>query len=148
MPLINALFLALAAGTLIALPAVIAELGKPPNSLPLLLDIKADEGGRLSKREVFWLGLLLHYLMAAVFGLGYELLALRDFFSYPFRLGNLLLYGVMFWIFVGAFVMPIFRLGFFGRRGGTWSWFELLIVHLLLAFFIWLGIIIFPVLRP
>jgi hypothetical protein len=86
--------------------------------------------------------------MAAVFGVAYELLALRDFFSYPYRIGNLLLYGIVFWIFVGAFVMPIFRLGFFGRRGGRWSWLELLVVHLLLAFFIWLGIIIFPVLRP
>jgi|GEM_PF-2615484 len=147
MPLVDALFLSLAASFVIALPAIVAELGRPPKDVPLFVDIKNVWGYKLNPREVFWLGFLIHLLMAALFGALYFLLTQFGYVR-PYRLGGLLTYATGFYLLVGLVIFPVFRLGLFGRKEGPWVWFELLVVHHLLGFLMWAGVTAFPALMP
>jgi len=147
MPVIFALFLALTSALALAIPALIAELGKAPADVPLFIDVRSFWGHRFNKREVFWIGLFIHFLMAALFGVLYELLALTGYVR-PFFLGNMIAYATSFYILVGVVIFPLVGLGFFGRKEGNWAWFELLIVHHFLAVFMWVLVNVFPVLRP
>ena len=148
MPIISAVFLSLTAGVITALPGFFSELGKKgPKNIPLLVDVKTFWGRRLSRWEVFWFGLFIHLLMAALFGAMYELIVVKSLVD-PYHWGNLAVYATFFWLFVGGVIFPIVGLGLFGKKEGKWVWFELLVVHHLFAFFIWLLIILFPALLP
>jgi hypothetical protein len=148
MPIISAVFLSLTAGVITAIPGFISELGKKaPRNIPLLVDVKTFWGKRLTRGEVFWFGLFIHLLIAALFGALYEYLVLNDIVR-PFHLGNLLVYAFCFYLFIGGVVFPIVGLGLFGRKEGKTVWYELLITHHLLGFFVWLGILLFPYLKP
>lgn len=147
MILVSAIFLSLAAASIVALPACFTELKKHPEDMPLLLDVKTFWGRKLSPREVFWCGLFIHFLMAAAFGLLYESLIIFNLVK-PFHLDNLLAYATAFFLVVGGVVFPLVRCGFFGSKMGPWVWFELLVVHHLFGFFMWLLVRLFPLLTP
>jgi hypothetical protein len=147
MPIINALFLALVAGLILAIPAIIAELGKPPADVPLFVDVRSFWGKHLTKREAFWFGLLIHFIMVSFFGVLYEHVVIQGVVP-PYRLGGLLAYASGFWVVVGAVIFPLVGLGFFGRKEGKFVWLELLVVHHLLALLMWLTVLVFPVLKP
>lgn len=148
MSTINAIFLSLVAGIITAVPAFLSEIGKrPPKDIPLLVDIKSFWGRKLSNGEVFWLGLFIHLVLAALFGAMYELIVVKSLVD-PYHINNLVIYATFFWLFVGGVVFPVVGLGLFGKKEGKWVWLELLVVQYLLAFFIWLGVFLFPVLKP
>jgi hypothetical protein len=148
MPVISAVFLALVAGLITAVPGFISELAKKgPKNIPLLIDVKTFWGHKLTRGEVFWFGLFIHLLMAALFGALYELIVVKAFVR-PYHLDNLFAYASCFYLFVGGVIFPVVGAGLFGRKEGKTVWYELLIVHHLFAFFVWLGIYLFPALRP
>ena len=148
MPIVSAIFLSLTAGVITAIPGFLSELGPAgPKDIPLLVDIKTFWGRSLSRGEVFWFGLFIHLLMAALFGALYELIVVKSFVQ-PYHLDNLMIYAVFFWLFVGGVIFPIVGLGLFGKKEGKWVWFELLVVHHLFGLFMWLLVALFPVLLP
>jgi len=148
MPVISAIFLSLSAGVITAIPGIFSEFGKKaPKNIPLLIDVKTFWGKRLTRGEVFWLGLFVHLLMAAFFGALYELIVVKSLVE-PYRLGNLLVYASFFYVLVGGAIFPIVGQGLFGQRRGKTVWYELLIAHYLFALIIWLAVYLFPTLRP
>ncbi len=148
MEVINGLFLGAAIGLVIALPAIVAEICRRDRNLPILVDVHACWGQTCKRSEVFWLSLFVHELMAMAFGGLYMLLLIRQWYFLDFRLLALLEYAIYFWLVYGGIVLPLARLGFFGRREGRWVWLELLIAHHLLGFGLWLTLELFPVFRP
>jgi len=148
MPMISAVFLSLSAGLITAVPGIVSELRKKaPANIPLLIDVKTFWGRKLTAGEVFWFGMFIHLLMAALFGALYELIVVKSL-VHPYQLGNLLVYAFCFYLFVGGVIFPVVGQGPFGRRAGKTVWYELLIVHHLWAFIIWLTIYLYPALRP
>jgi hypothetical protein len=148
MPVISAVFLSLAAGLITAIPGFISELGKKaPANIPLLIDVKTFWGHKLTRGEVFWFGLFIHLLMAALFGALYQLEILKSNIN-PYALDNLAVFATLFWILLGGVIFPIVGLGLFGKKEGRWVWFELLVTHHLFGFFIWLLVTLFPSLKP
>ena len=148
MPVISAAFLSLTAGLITAIPGFISELGKKdPKNIPLLIDIKSFWGKKLTRGEIFWLGLFVHLLMAALFGVLYQFEFLNININ-PYALDNLAVYATMFYLLVGGVIFPIVGLGLFGKKEGRWVWFELLVTHHLFGFFVWLLVFLFPSLRP
>jgi len=148
MPIISAVFLSLTAGVITAIPGIFSEFGKrAPKNIPLLIDVKTFWGKRLTRGEVFWLGLFVHLLMAALFGALYELIVVKSLVA-PYRLENLLAYATLFYLLVGGVIFPVVGAGLFGRREGKTVWYELLITHYLFAFIVWLMVYLYPVLKP
>lgn len=148
MTVVSAIFLSLVAGLITAVPGFVSELSKKgPKNIPLLVDVKTFWGHKLTRGEAFWFGLFIHLLMAALFGALYELIVVNAFVR-PYRLDNLMVYASCFYLFVGGVIFPIVGQGLFGRKEGKTVWYELLIVHHLFAFFVWLGVYLFPCLKP
>ncbi len=148
MPIISAIFLSVAAGIVTAIPGIFSEFGKKaPANIPLLVDIKTFWGRKLSRGEVFWLGMFIHLLTAALFGAGYQFLSAHGL-VHPYRLGNMLVYASCFYLFIGGVMFPAAGCGLFGSKEGKTVWYELLIVHHLFAVFMWLAIWFWPVLKP
>lgn len=148
MPVISAVFLSLTAGLITAVPGFISELGKKaPKNIPLLVDVKTFWGHKLTRGEVFWFGLFIHLLMAALFGALYQLEMLKSNIN-PYALDNLAVFATLFWLLLGGVIFPLVGLGLFGKKEGRWVWFELLVTHHLFGFFIWLLVVLFPSLKP
>jgi len=149
MTVISAVFLSLVAGVITAVPGFLSELEKrAPKNIPLLIDIKTFWGKKLTPGEIFILGLSIHLLIAALFGALYEYLALSGFVAFPYQILSLLGYAFCFYLFIGGIILPVVGLGLFGRKEGKTVWYELLITHHLLGFFVWLAVAIFPSLKP
>jgi hypothetical protein len=148
MNVFSAVFLSLVAGLVTAVPGIVSELGKKaPGNIPLLVDVKTFWGHRLTRGEVFWFGLFVHLLMAALFGALYELIAVKSLVE-PYALGGLMAYSTLYYVFVGGVIFPLVGAGLFGRKEGKTVWYELLAVHHLFGFFVWLQVVLFPALRP
>jgi hypothetical protein len=148
MPIISAIFLSLAAGVITAIPGALSEFQKKaPHNIPLLVDVKTFWGQRLTRGEVFWFGLFVHLLMAALFGALYELIVVKSSI-HPFGLLSLIVYASFFYLLVGGAIFPVVGAGLFGRREGKTVWYELLIVHYLFALIVWLAVYLFPALKP
>ena len=148
MPIISAIFLSLAAGVITAIPGALSEFQKKaPHNIPLLVDVKTFWGQRLTRGEVFWFGLFVHLLMAALFGALYELIVVKSSI-HPFGLLSLIVYASFFYLLVGGAIFPVVGAGLFGRREGKTVWYELLIVHHLWAIIVWLAVYLFPALKP
>ncbi len=128
-------------GFVLSIPAIIAEIKHRTENLPLLVDIHKWFGRKYTPGEVFAIGLLIHLLIATLFGGLYVLLQSIDFTAGVFvdyQIASLLSYSVVFWLFVGLILFPVLGLGFFGRREGSFVWLELLITHILLGVGFWL----------
>jgi len=148
MPVVSAIFLSLAAGLITAVPGFVSELGKKkPKNIPLLIDVKTFWGRKLTSGEVFWFGLFIHLLMAALFGALYEWLVVESLVS-PYHLGGLLVYAFCFYFLVGGVIFPVVGQGLFGRKQGKTVWYELLIVHHVWAVLVWAMVYLWPTLKP
>lgn len=142
------MFLSAAAGVLIALPALLGELFRRGKNLPILMDVHACWGRPCTAEETFLLSLATHLLISIAFGGLYMFLALLGWGFHDFTLLSLVRYGVGFWLVVGGILLPLSRLGFFGRREGRWVWLELLISQALLTVGFWASLRLFPVFLP
>ncbi len=148
MPVITAIFLSLVAGVVTAIPGALSEFQKrSPRNIPLLIDVKSFWGKRLTRGEIFWFGLFVHLLMAALFGALYELIVVKSSI-HPYGFLNLLAYASLFYVLVGGAIFPVVGAGLFGRREGKTVWYELLIVHYLFAAIVWLMVYLYPALKP
>lgn len=148
MEVINAMFVSAMVGIVIALPAMFSELTRRGKNLPILVDVKACWGRVCTPEETFILSLFMHLLLAVTFGGLYMLLALLGWRFHDFRLLSILEYGLYFWVFVGVMILPLVKLGIFGRREGRFVWLELLSTYVLQSLGLWAAWRLFPVFLP
>lgn len=148
MEIINGMFLGAVIGAIIAIPAIISEFTRRGKNLPILMDVHACWGRKCTDEEVFVLSLFVHFLLAIAFGGIYLFLVLMGWRFHDFAIFSLLEYAIYFWFVVGVLILPLARLGVFGRREGNWVWLELLISFLLFGLGIWTAMQLFPVFLP
>lgn len=139
--------LAASLGGLIALvlsiPAIVFEIierGEVKN-IPLLVDVKTIFGRKLHKEEIFWSALFFHLVIGAAYGALYVLLVEQKWFvitGAPFSFVSLLVFAVCVWAFLGFIIMPVLRMGLFGRKEGRLVWLELLLGMIFLGCGVWL----------
>ena len=126
-----------------SLPAILAELverGRVGN-LPLIVDIKTIFGRKLHKDEVFWVAILFHTIIGALFGLIYVLFVKQHWLVFtndPYSILSLVIYAGCSWIVAGVVVYPALGLGWFGRKEGKRVWMEMLATHFVLGLGLWL----------
>lgn len=147
MDVINAMFLSVVVGAIIALPAVYSEIFRRGKDLPILMDVHACWGKTCTSGEVFILSIFVHMVSSLAFGGGYVTLFFLGWFR-NFSILSILSYAIIFYLFWGVLVLPLIRLGFFGRREGGLVWAELLTSHVLFGLGLWAAFKLFPVFLP
>ena len=123
---------------ILAIPAVVVEWRhKRHSDHPLLVDIDFWRGKRLTDRESFLLGLLIHLLMGLAFGLLYPFYAslVSGLWPYPTPYDALSLSSFLGDLFIlqNVIVLPLLGAGFFGRREARFIWLETLVTLALFA---------------
>jgi len=132
MSLVDGVFTGLVIGTVLSLPAFIAELLHHRENLPLIPDVKEIWGHNVPAGNVLAWSTLLYLLLSSAYGGIYVLVA--DFLPLtPYSLLSIGVYSSVFLIIFLFIVAPLLGFGFSYRREGRWVWFELLISHLLFA---------------
>ncbi len=142
------LFLGTALGTIIAfllaLPAVLLETSRRMQNMPLLIDVHAWRGKKLTEGEVFAVGLLIHLVIGALYGLLYTLFAANDwlFITHdPFSLKSLLIFAFFGWLVVNIIILPlIVGVGVFGRKEGKEVWIDSFLALFLEGLILWVVI--------
>lgn len=147
MDVINAMFLSAVVGAIIALPAVWSEIFRQGKDLPILMDVHACWDKVCTPHEVFTLSFFVHIVSSVAFGGGYMTLFFLGWFK-DFLLFSILSYALLFYLVWGLVVLPLIRLGFFGRHEGGLVWAELLASHLLFGVGLWAALKLFPVFLP
>lgn len=137
-------FLAAALGVLIAfilaLPAVLLEVDHRVKNAPLIIDVTMWRGVKLTSREAFAFGLLLHLVIGGLYGLFYTIFAHNDWLvvtNAPYTLHSMLIFAFASWLVLGNFLLPLIGLGWFGRKEGSTVWMETLISLLLEGLVLW-----------
>lgn len=129
-------------GFVLALPAIISESMRRVKNLPVLVDIKEILGRKLTHEELFVTSLLLHLVISTLAGGIYVLFAEQGwlFITHAsYALHSILIFSLFAWAVTGGMIFPALKLGFFGRREGPHVWFELLVLHQLIGFGLWVG---------
>lgn len=147
MDVVNAMFLSAVVGAIIALPAIYSEIFRRGKDLPILMDVKACWGGTCNDAQVFALSLFAHFVISITFGGLYMAVYLIGIFQ-DFSISEIALYTVLFYLLIGLVILPIMRLGWFGRREGNLVWLELLGSNILFGFGFWAAFKLFPVFLP
>ncbi|MBI2484543.1 hypothetical protein HYW18_00045 [Candidatus Uhrbacteria bacterium] len=137
--------LGLLVGFVLAVPAIVVEWRekKEQHPLPILVDIKPKWGRSLTYRELFLVALLLHFVLATLFGLIYVIFVEQGWLFVthaPYTLLSLVIYAVGAWLVVGILIFPAVGFGLFGRREGPAVWAEIFVTQLLIGLGMW-GII-------
>jgi len=117
-------------GFLIALPAIILETSRRVKNLPLLLDVHIWRGYRLNEREVFVVGLLIHLITSAAYGVIYVLFVKQDWLGVihsPYSMLSMIIVAVLFWLLLNVIIFPLIGFGFMGWKEEKTAWFETLI---------------------
>ena len=117
-------------GFLIALPAIILETSRRVENLPLLLDVRIWRNYKLNEREVFVVGLLLHLVTSALYGVVYVLFVKQDWLIIthsPYSILSMIIVAALFWAFLNIIVFPLIGFGFFGWKEEKTAWFETLV---------------------
>lgn len=127
--MINDIFLGAGIGVLLtlvlSLPALVHELCRRHHGHPLLIDVHMWRGRKLTDRETFALGLLLHLVLGFGFGALYPLAPELWVFAGPaYGLASVSVYGLALFLFACFVVFPLLGLGVFGTREDTWVWLE------------------------
>ncbi|MEK7529334.1 MAG: hypothetical protein AAB570_00215 [Patescibacteria group bacterium] len=132
--IINDIILSASIGALLALvlavPAIVGELRRTHKGHFLLPDVHHGWGRRtLKDREVFALGLLMHIVTGIAFGVLYPVTVIVDAIPelLPYTWGSVAVYGSIFYVVLGAVVMPLGHMGVFGRKEDRWIWLETLV---------------------
>lgn len=126
-----------------AIPAILLEFKEKGQvkDAPLIVDVRKIFGRKLVRREAFVVGLFLHILFGALFGLVYILFVQREWLfvtQTPYTFFSWILYAVLSWVVAGIIIYPLLGMGFFARREGHHVWSETLASHLLLSLALWL----------
>jgi hypothetical protein len=139
------LFLATALGVLIAgiiaLPAVFLEWNHRVKNAPLIIDVDVWRGAKLTNREAFAFGILLHLLMGGLYGFCYALFASQGWLlltQAPYALHSMLLFSVGVWLVLGMIFFPLLGFGWFGIKEGKTVWMEALMSLVLEGAILWL----------
>lgn len=127
-------------GFIIALPAIVLEASRRVKDLPLLIDVHVWRGHKLKDREVFAIGLLLHLVIALVYGAARVAVVDLGWFEIgePFSLISMFVFAGIFWVVVNVVVLPLLGLGLLGQKEGVWVWLETLAVLLIEASVLWM----------
>ncbi|MDP2632080.1 MAG: hypothetical protein Q8P30_04950 [Candidatus Uhrbacteria bacterium] len=126
---------------LLSIPAIILDTARRVTNLPLLIDVHAWRGRKLTEGEIFAIGLLLQLIIGGLYGLTYTLFAGQGWLliTYlPYTILSMLIFAFLCWIVLGALVLPLIGLGFFGRKEGNTVWFETLISLMFEGVILWM----------
>ncbi|MFH1632076.1 MAG: hypothetical protein ABIA47_03645 [bacterium] len=141
------IFIGTALGVLIAfllsVPAIILDTARRVQNLPLLIDVHAWRGRKLTPGEIFALGLLLQLIIGGLYGLFYTLFASRDWLfitNAPYTIHSMLIFAVCSWVALGVVGLPIIGLGLFGCKEGNTVWAETLVSLLFVGGILWMFI--------
>ena len=136
-------FLAAALGVLIsfiiALPAILLEIDHRVKNAPLIIEVAIWRGMKLTSREAFAFGLLLHLVIGGLYGLSYVIFARNGWLLVhaPYTLFSMLFFALGCWLVLGTIFLPLIGLGWFGRKEGNTVWMETLISLLLEGVILW-----------
>ena len=139
MDLANFLLAGLAGGILMGL---VAEIGYRSGLFQMSLFVVDGEfalnlfGAKHNRTLVYMLGIPIHLVTGAVFGLGYGLLCLL-FQLYPEDPVAIAIYTFFLWIGMLCCALPIAGQGWMGRKAGNRVWFEQFLVHLAFGIGLW-----------
>lgn len=130
-------------GFLLVVPAIVIEwkTKRHEHDLPILVDIAPQWGRHLTHRELFFIALLVHVVLATLFGLLYVLFVKQNWLFVthdPYSILSLLIFAVGAWIVTGSLIFPALGFGFFGRREEGHVWAEILVTMLTLGLALWL----------
>ncbi len=125
-----------------AIPAIILEIvqKEPVENMPLLVDVKTIFGRKLNRHEVFWAAILLHLILAFLFGVIYILFVKQGwlFITHsPYSAWSLFFYAIGAFLVVGALIFPALGMGWFGRKEGRRVWMEILTSMFIIGFGLW-----------
>ena len=93
-------------------------------------------GKPFSHDEMFYIALLIHILLGALFGLIYPVFVINEWLYIthsPYTFLSLIVYALHAWLVVMIIIFPILGFGFFGKREGRLVWVEMLISMLLIG---------------
>ncbi len=125
----------------LAIPAIILEASRRLKNTPLLIDVHLWRGKKLSDGEAFSFGLLLHLIIGTLYGLCYTIFAGQGWLfitNAPYTLQSMLIFAVCSWLVLGAILLPLIGLGFFGRKEGQMVWLETLTSLIFEGAILWL----------
>lgn len=128
-------------GFLIAMPSIILEVSRRGKNLPLLVDVPLWGEKRLKEGEIFAAALLFHFVVAALYGGLYVVFVQNDWLFVahaPYTIVSMLAFAFLSWVVLGALVMPVIGLGFFGKGHGKTIWFETLLSLVLEGMILWM----------
>ncbi len=141
MDYILAITLGVLVGFVVAMPAIILEVSNRVKNMPLLIDVHIWHGYKLKNGEVFAVGLLLHLIMSALYGLIYVLFVERNWLIMthaPFSILSMVIVAGLFWLFLSLIIFPLIGFGIFGVKEGKTVWFETLISLAVESAFLWM----------
>ena len=130
-------------GFVLAIPAIVLEWRdhRHKHNLPILVDIKSKWGNRhLTHRELFFVSLAIHLVLATLFGLIYVVFVEQRWLfvtNDPYSLLSLLVYAVGAWIVSMTIIFPAIGFGFLGKKEEGFVWAEILAMMLLLGVLMW-----------
>lgn len=133
------------AGFLLAIPAIIAEWTEhgAEHALPILVDIEPKWGRHLTHRELFFVALGIHLVLATVFGALYVVFVEQGWLFVthsPYTIWSLLVYAVLGWVVTGVVIFPLLGFGWFGKKEEGPVWAETLVMLLVLGLVVWGGV--------
>src|SRR3989338_4468879 len=110
-----------------SVPAILLEIvqKEPVENIPLLVDVKTIFGRKLKKTEVFEVALLLHIVLAFLFGVIYVVFVEKGwlFITHsPYSVWSLFFYAIGAFLVVGGLIFPALGMGLFGRKEGRRVW--------------------------
>ena len=127
---------------LFALPAILLEFTQktPMKNMPIVVDVKTMFGRKLEPREVFGVAILLHIVLAFLFGIVYIVFVKRGWLfitNAPYSAWSLFFYAIGAWLVVGNLIFPALGMGWFGRKEGKRVWAEILASMFLIGLGLW-----------
>lgn len=132
-------------GFLLVIPTIVLEwrAHSHKHHLPILVDIDRRRWPFrcLTHRELFFVALAGHLLLATLFGLIYVVFVEQGWLfvtNDPYSILSLLIYALGVWLVNGFIIFPLIGFGLFGKKEKGPVWAEILATHLVLGVALWL----------
>jgi len=94
-------------------------------------------GRKFSERETHLLGILIQFVLSAIFGGVYVMLVKLGIVFDGFDYLHIALFGVVVWFIKGVIITPLLGVGFFAAKEGKYVWFEMFLLHQIYALIFW-----------